>query len=185
MYTSVVLLALTGGVSPADRVTAPDWNRDYGQAWKLGQSEKKPLAVFVGNGPGGWDNVSKEGKLGGEVNLLLKSYYVCVYVDASDPAGRRLSASFEMADRTGLVLSDGKGDRQAFRHVGDLANRDLEHYLRKYSDPSRVVLTTETVAREETRYVSQAAPAPASPPPTFSNFVPASFSGPAVGGRQC
>lgn len=183
MYTSVVLLALTGCAPQTAPAATPEWYRDYRQAWRLGQSEKKPLAVFVGNGPGGWDNVSKEGKLGEEVNLLLRTYYVCVYIDSSDPTGRRLSESFEMADRQGLVLSDQKGDRQAFRHAGDLNNRDLEFYLRKYTDPNRVVLTTETVAREEFRPAPVAPPAP--PPVTFTNFVPASFNGPAVGGRQC
>ncbi len=183
MYTSVVLLALTGAVPQAAPAATPDWYRDYGLAWRLGQSEKKPLAVFVGNGPGGWENVSKEGKLGEEVNLLLRTYFVCVYIDSSDLAGRRLSGSFELTDRPGIVLSDQKGDRQAFRHAGDLANRDLEFYLRKYSDPSRVVLTTETVAREEFRPPPVVAPAP--PPVTFTNFAPASFIGPAVGGRGC
>src|SRR5207302_6334215 len=81
----------------------------------------------------------------------------------------------------GLVLSDRRGDNQAFRHEGTLADADLERQLRKYSDPDRVVRRTESGAVATTSYyAAPAAPAPVYAPPAAP--VAPYFPAPAVGG---
>jgi hypothetical protein len=172
MYTSVVLVALAGSLASNYFVPSRTlWQNDYARAQILGSKERRPLAVFIGQGPAGWQGVSKEGKLPQEVMDLLAAHYVCVYVDTSKEEGRRLARSFEMPGGTGLVLSDHGGESQAFRHECELSNRDLERNLRKYADANRVVVRTETQVREEIRYY----------PPAPIYYQPAPF----ISGRGC
>src|SRR5262245_21736143 len=131
MYTSVVLFALAGSFMQPALTNSPKWTNDYGLAWKQGHAEKKPLAVFIGSGDVGVENVSREGKLSPEAKRLLDAHYICVYVDAEGAAGKSLAASLKVTDGRGLVISDRSGDYQAFRHQGRLSGDELEHYLRK------------------------------------------------------
>ncbi len=167
MYTSLALVALSSFLALAVPEERHPWLSDYSLAALQGQNEKKPLAVFVGSGPAGWDKLSKDGKLGEEVQRILESHYVCVYVDTSRNHGKQLAAAFELDDSTGIVISDRTGGIQAFHHEGDLYNRDLERYLRKYADPNFVVRGTEINLSEEVSY------------------YPPSFSRPVGGGRGC
>ena len=177
MYTSLVLVALVsaGGI-PESATHAPQWHRDYFAARKLDNPNHKPLAVFVGRGESGWDDRSKEGELSKEAKTLLDAHYVCVYVDTSKTEGRQLAETFDLTE--GLVISDGSGERQAFRHEGNLSNRDLEKHLRKFSDPDRVPVKTETNAVPEVHYYA--------PPPQPSPFSSQGFA-PRYGsiGRSC
>jgi hypothetical protein len=173
MYTSVMLLALSGYAAPMGAAPeSPSWLDDYAQAREEGERHKKPLAVFFGSGQAGWDQVSKDGKLGREVRDVLGSDYVCVYVDTSKESGKELASTFEIQDSKGLVISDRGGKLQAFRHQGKLAGEDLQRYLTKYADPEHVARTTESTVREDIRYYPPASsPAPAQPyTPAFSGF---------------
>lgn len=175
MYTSVALLALSGCFANAALIpVSPSWRSDYTLALKEGQSSKRPLAVFVAPGPDGWDKLSKDGGLDKEAKELLQTRYVCVYIDTTKEKGRRLAEEFEMPNGRGLVLSDSAGEKQAFWHAGMLGNDDLNHYLRKYADPERVVVKTETVPEHR----HQAAPSyqPAPRPVYYAPAVP-SFGG--------
>lgn len=159
MYTSIVLVALVGaGGIPESAAQTPQWHRDYFAARKLISREHKPLAVFVGRGESGWDDRSKEGELSKEAKNLLDAHYICVYVDTTKAEGRQLADSFDLKE--GLVLSDGSGDQQAFRHEGSLSNPDLEKHLRKFSDPDRVPVKTETTAAPAVRYYEPPVPQP-------------------------
>ena len=104
---------------------------------------------------------------------LLADNYVCLYVDTEHIAGRELAASFEMGG-PGLVISDGTGEVQAFRHEGDLSNNRLLKYLQRFSDPDRVVMVTETNPAPAVSYYQPAAP-------VYAPMYPVSFS-PAFGG---
>lgn len=144
MYTSLLLVALSGPVTPAATPEKPAWLQDYGLARTEGRKEGKPLAVFIGSGESGWEQLSREGAFGNEIAGLLADNYVCVYVDANSKAGRKLASAFEITEDTGIVLSDRGGDLQAFRHEGTLANQDLKRYLRKYAEPDRVTVVTDS-----------------------------------------
>jgi hypothetical protein len=162
MYTSLVFFALVGSFAPSATPDGPQWLRDYATARKQARTEKKPLAVVVGSGKTGWEKLSREGRLGKEVNNLLAENYVCVYVDAGQKAGERLASALELEDGLGIVLSDRTGELQAFRHEGDLANGDLARYLRRYADPDRVVDSTDSnPGSEQPAAVSQPVYAPA------------------------
>jgi hypothetical protein len=145
MYTSVVLLALTSALAHEELVPGrPAWLNDYSVASQRGLAQHRPLAVFIGTGESGWHEISKDGSLGAEVTELLASHYVCVYLDTNKKEARQLANSFAIADSVGLVLSDRSGKLQAFRHEGELGATELRNYLRRYADPERVALTTET-----------------------------------------
>jgi hypothetical protein len=171
MYTSLVLLALSGSIAPvATDVESPRWLTDYATAWRQGAQEKKPLAVFVGSGPSGWDQVSREGKLGQGAKELLSAQYVCLYIDTSTQEGKRLAQAFDVPQGVGLVISDRSGANQAFHHQGDLKSEDLEYYLKRYADPNHIVRTTETNPPERAAAPTSSSYYAPSVAPAFSGF---------------
>lgn len=175
MYTSTVLFALSTLVSNGELVPErPAWLNDYGVACRRGVAERKPLAVFIGAGKVGWEGVSRRGDVGAEVRDLLAAHYVCVYVDSNRTAGRELAEAFAVYDGVGLIISDHSGKLQAFRHEGELQPRELETYLRRYADPDRMAVTTET--REDLQ------PRPVPPVQAPVNYAPVRY---APVGRGC
>jgi hypothetical protein len=156
MHTSIVLLALTGLAAPAEG-TSPTWLNDYSQARRLGADQNKPLAVFLSPGKENWGKRAMEGEQGKEVRRLLASHYVCVSINTSTEAGRRLAEAFEMAGGKGIILSDRSGAVQAFRHEGELTNGDLGRYLARHSTTDRAT-TTETVTTARTSNYYDPAP---------------------------
>jgi len=166
MYTSVLCFALAAVPSAAELIpVAPAWRSDYSIALKEGRKSKRPLAIFVGSGPEGWDKISQEGGLDKEAKDLLQRRYVCLYLDSRDEESRSLIAKLELSNRTGLIIGDASGEAQAFRHEGTLHNEDINRYLRKYSDPDVVVVRTERVAETRPTYRTEAPIA--SPPPYY------------------
>ena len=168
MFTSVVLVALTSFVAHEEMAVRPSWLMDYGIAAERGTAQQKPLAVFIGTGETGWDEVSKDGSLGRGAKELLAAHYVCVYLDASKEEGKRLAKAFAVNEGMGLVLSDRTGKLQAFHHDGELAATDLEKVLRRYSDRDRVAASTET--REDLQ------PRPARPAQPVYHYAPVTRS---------
>jgi hypothetical protein len=141
MY-SVLLIALWG-IAPSVR-QEPGWITDYGEAKKLSEMERKPIAAFVGSGVKGWNDISREGRLESDTGRLLAKSYVCLYVDTATEEGRRLARAFEISQSRGIVISNSNGKLQAFRHEGNLRNEDLTYYLERFSNPDLVVSHTET-----------------------------------------
>jgi hypothetical protein len=172
MYTSIVLIALAGSTVSAAVPESLEFKSDYVTARKLGSRERKPLAVFIGSGPKGWEDRTTEGQFSRDVQDLLSAHYVCVYIDTTSDDGKRLSRDFGMTD--GLVLSDAIGENQAFRHEGKLSNGDLQRQLKKYSDPNRVATRTDKLGDERRAYYPEPTyqPAPAYFPPQPSFFPP-------------
>jgi len=143
MFATSLIVALAGFVASTGLET-PSWHADYGSAQALGREGHKPLAVFVGTGKEGWNQVNREGRLGKDINQLLAKTYICVYVDTTVETGKQLAAELEVAQGPGLIVSDHAGRYQAFHHQGDLSNDQLVRYLHRYADPEHVVRTTET-----------------------------------------
>ncbi len=163
MYTSLMVVALVGSAD----VKALTWQTDYSAAQKRALEQKKPLAVVIGRGASGWEAVSRDGKIDAATAEALQTHYVCVYIDATTERGEKLADAFEM--KSGLVLSDRSGDKQAFRHTGTLSNGDLESVVKRYSDPERVVTRTETHGQPEIRYYpSEATPTSGGAPYYFA-----------------
>jgi hypothetical protein len=176
MYTSFSLAALTGFLLIP---SGPTWQSDYHFARKLGEREGKPLAVFIGSGQRGFENISRSGKLSDDVLQLLASKYVCVYVNTNNSSGKQLAANFDLS--SGLVISDRTGQLQAFSYGGTLSDADLQRYLTRFSDPDFRVRSTATHTVERISYYP---PSPVQTQPyTYpSQFIPAGGFG---GGRGC
>lgn len=186
MYTSMVLVALSSFSVSAAEIGEPTW-KEYVAARKLGQTEKKPLAVFVGSGKAGWNKLSQDGKLGKETKRLLANHYICAYVNTDEETGKRLAADLEFKDSPGIVISDHEAKVQAFRHDGELADDDLNRFLRRYADPERAVRTTETKGSERVSYYPADNGAPAAQPgsyPYYGGYYAPSYGGFGGGGGR-
>src|SRR5262245_56933397 len=126
MYTSLVLLAFEVG---AAAIPAPVWTNDYGLAVRRATAEGKPLAVFIGSGKKGWADVCENGEPSATARRLLEEQYVCLYVNAAQPAQRHLVEAFEAERLPMLVVSDRSGVYQAYRHPGRLSDARLVEVL--------------------------------------------------------
>jgi hypothetical protein len=181
MSTTTLVIALASFVA-SSALESPSWHVDYCSAQRLGRERSKPLAVFIGSGKAGWNQISRDGPLGKDVKRLLAKDYICVYVDTDLEAGKQLASEFEVPEGLGLIVSDHSGKYQAFRHQGDLPSEQLVRYLSRYADPERMVRTTATNSPEGVSY---------SPPETYPVAVEPyrllrsspMFSG--GGGRSC
>jgi hypothetical protein len=181
MYTSILLVATVGGAEPAlPKTETPAWLRDYNQARKEGQKANKPLAVFVGAGAKGYDQVSQEGKLSPQASRLLAEHYVCVYLNTDTPQGRRLAAAFDIKENPGIVLSDRTGDSQAFHYPGTLSDDELTGCLKRFADPNLLVRATVTSPYERVSYYPPQTTAETSPSSGGTTYPPARFYYPPV-----
>jgi hypothetical protein len=173
MHTSFALFALAGFLGFEEPVT-PTWLTNYSQAQQVGKKEAKPLAVFVGAGPNGYQQVSREGALSPRVQELLAQSYVCVYLDLESSAARKLAAACEITRDRGLVLSDRSGQHQAFHHDGDLSEADLVRNLERFASRDFALRTTETNNTSRISYY----------PPSGNGGAPR-IQVPAYSGRSC
>ena len=144
MYTSILLVALTGMVPAAEKSKAPAWSHDYTTAGTEAVQAKKPLLVIFAPGQDGYGTMGREGGLSAEAQALLAEKYVCVHVDTTTSRGKELAGAFDFENDLAIAISDVTGEKLAFYHEGDLANADLVRYLERYSDPNRVVEFTES-----------------------------------------
>jgi hypothetical protein len=144
MYTSILLAALTGVAPTAEAGKAPKWSLDYTAACKQAAQEKKPLVVILAPGEGAYQKLGRDGGLGAEAEGQLAEKYVCVHIDTNSARGKELAKAFAIPEGLGIVISDRTGEKQAFRHEGDLARADLVRYLQRYGDPNYVFVETES-----------------------------------------
>ncbi len=105
------------------------WMKDYATALKCSREQHKPLAIFVGCGEDGWRKVVRGGKVGKDTEHMLSKEFVCLYVDAETPAGKKMATALKVSDDMGLVLGDRNGEYIEHRHVGSMSNDDLSNCL--------------------------------------------------------
>jgi hypothetical protein len=146
MRTSVGLLAFASFVVAAGSASAQDvdWRKSYFEARDHGQKVKKPLAVIVGSGPNGFNQLIQDGSLTSDVRKIIANEYIPVYLDSEKAENRRLIQDLGITLGKGVVLSCRAGDKQAFFHDGSLSDRELTRQLWHFADPSVVVNTTTT-----------------------------------------
>jgi hypothetical protein len=128
MYTAMALVALTMG----NLTTSPTWLDDYRAAQAQVTVAGKPMAVFVGAGKDGVASAIRDG-FDPAVSKLLAEKFVCLYVDSSTPAGKKVAAAFQVGDR-GVVLSDRTGRTQAYSASGTISRAELSRALIAYGD---------------------------------------------------
>ena len=137
--TTFAAVALSAVLSPG--AVSPAWQSDYGTAIAAASAQQKPVAVFIGQGKAGYAKLVNGGEIPADAGQLLAKSYVCVYVDTDTTTGKKLAGQFDLT--SGLVISSKGGNVQALRYTGTVAPTDLTGYLTKYSDPAKVVTTTE------------------------------------------
>ncbi len=163
MHTSVLLVALLGpGAAPHMASEALEWQTSYQAALVKARETGKPVAILVGAGLKGWQNVTTE-ELSAEARKLLTSEYICVYLDVSQPKGRALANALEINTDKGLVLSTKDAKSQAFWHNGSLTNFELARCLQRYAVTGAV---TRTEVLSETRLASAPVTESVVPPTT-------------------
>jgi hypothetical protein len=143
MFAPVMLIALTE-IALAN-VVVPDWKLDYATALRDAGVANKPLAVLMGRGKEGWQQVSASGGLKPEAVKLLKERYVCLYVDTGTTAGRELAQAFGNSEPAGLVLSDKSAKYQIFKQSGPLDDPRLQRALEAhvaYEVPQHLIQRT-------------------------------------------
>src|SRR3954447_10477418 len=107
----MVAATMAAGMAPANLSTEPNWLNDYATAQARVLAQKKPMAVFVGSGKDGWGKAGRSGSIDPQINRLLATKFVCVYVDTDTTAGRKLATAFEVVSK-GLIISDKVGTTQ-------------------------------------------------------------------------
>jgi hypothetical protein len=137
--TSLTAFAVSGLVLSGSIATQPSWQSDYRTALSLAAEQHKPLAVFIGRGEAGYSRLIPEGGIDADTGKKLRQNYICLYVDANDPAGRELAGAFGMTQ--GLVISDKTGGVQALRYEGSMPRAELGRYLDAHAKPNAVQRT--------------------------------------------
>lgn len=139
--TSLAAVTVTGLLSAANVPAQPNWTTDYRHALSQAGTQHKPVAVFIGQGKNGADRVVADGTIGEQATQILRTGYVCLYVDTTTDAGKTLAGSFGID--LGLVISNKDGGLQALRHDGVVTQTDLTTYLQRFAQ-SETVITTES-----------------------------------------
>jgi hypothetical protein len=137
--TSLVAAVVTGlAATGSTLVGQPTWQTDYRTALTESTKQQKPVAVFINRGSDGYAQLVAGG-ISADAAKVLKQSYVCVYVDVTTDAGKKLAGSFKLNE--GLVISDKTGGMQALRHEGTVSAGDLKTYLVKYAEGTPVTQT--------------------------------------------
>jgi hypothetical protein len=155
MRKIILTLALALVAPVSAQAQNPVWESDYATAQQKAAAAQKPLAVVVGPGANGWQQLGG-GSIPDQASRILADRYVTCFVDTSMPSGLALARAFDMDGSVGIVISDRTGKLQAFWHQGPLGADALTSYLARYGDPNRVVTTTDRTPAE----------------PRYSNYPP-------------
>ncbi|MFM7148970.1 MAG: hypothetical protein ACKO23_03925 [Gemmataceae bacterium] len=157
MYTALLLFTLHGsGMAPSAGV--PEdlvCQTQYGTARAMGRSQGKPIAIIVGNGSAGWNQLVEEGSLSRRARNLLSQQFVPLYVNRDSEEGKRLVSSLDIHSETGIILSTREGSDQAFSHSGKMSRAELEETLDRFATV-RSISRTETLQRQ--RYTLEGIP---------------------------
>ena len=117
------------GAAEKEAMMGPMWMKDYATALKCSRDQHKPLAIFIGCGEDGWRKIVRGGQVGKEIEHILSKEFVCVYLDADTPAGKKMATALKVSDDMGLVLGDRNGEYIEHRHVGSMSEDKLSNCL--------------------------------------------------------
>jgi hypothetical protein len=151
MYTSVALIALAGFFTGPAAPSEPVWRNDYFEAQRIGKKDHKPLAVFVGSGSAGYENIPKEGKMNAETRKVLQENFVCVYLDTAHQESTDLVSAFSITKGQGLVISNRAGDYQVFHCDGTLPESELLRQLNQVGQLEEAIPATHSYYAPQTR----------------------------------
>ena len=118
------------------------WTESYHDALLRVRQKRKPMAIFVGKGVAGYDEVCRTGELAAEVRAVLENDYVCLYLNVRHASDKKLASQFGIRSGTGLAIGDSVGEYQFLQHDGPLDSDKLGTYLKRFANPSLVAKTT-------------------------------------------
>ncbi len=144
MFTTSMTAVAVATLLAGSIESSPKWQTDYLTAITQAADQKKPVAVFIGEGTNGYAKLVTDGVISSKTEQLLKSAYVCLYIDTTTETGKKLAKSFNL--NQGVVISDRTGDLQALRHSGKVSATELNRYVEKYSDVQTVTTTESNVS---------------------------------------
>jgi len=137
---STTFAAVVLSAALAEAPSVPAWESSYARASETAVAQRKPLAVFIGRGEGGYSRVVG-GNMPTEAGRLLAANYVALYVNTDTADGKRLATAFGVEE--GLVISSRCGNVQALKHGGAVPAVDLTGYLTRYAAADVAVTATE------------------------------------------
>lgn len=150
--TTLAALALVAGLD-LSIPSNPKWQPNYSEALTRASAEKKPLAVFIGQGDAA-KRMLADGTISAETAKLLSSSYVCLYLNTETAAGKELAGRFELKE--GLVISSPGGSVQAYRYAGAVPAATLSTELAHYAaagQPKTTISAGEVAAPAASGYV--------------------------------
>jgi len=137
---STTFAAVVLSAALAEAPSVPAWESSYARASETAVAQRKPLAVFIGHGEGGYNRLVG-GNMPTEAGRLLAANYVALYVNTDTADGKRLATAFGVEE--GLVISSRCGNLQALKHGGAVPATDLAGYLTRYASADVAVTTTQ------------------------------------------
>jgi len=172
MFSSVLLFALAGYVTPAALVLPSSWHNSYDTALDRAARDKKPVAIVVGNGLKGLQDITKQGEISKEAYELFDTHFVCVYLDSSTENGKKMAKALAAGSGPALIIGDRSGTNQAFRYKGSLTDEQLKGTLKRFSKVIDVATVTEFDPP------NTGAPRPQTQNyPNYNYFAPSQFGG--------
>jgi hypothetical protein len=152
-------------------VRTPAWQSDYSKALAMATAQQKPVCMVFCSSPNGTAKMLGENP-SAECMQLLCDKYVCVCVDMTTPAGKKLAQECSITGETGMVISDRACMTQVFWHQGPLAHDTMVRCLTRYCDPQVTVRTTETANTVRTSFYPTSAEADGGPSINGSSYCP-------------
>lgn len=141
LTTTLAVVALAGALS-AGSSPSPSWQSDYSQAMATASAERKPIAVFIGQGSKKPGDMMADGTISEDAAKLLRNNYVCLFVDTETTSGKELASQFALTE--GLVISSPGGTVQALRHNGPVNGTELTRQLGQFATAGQPVTTVTT-----------------------------------------
>ena len=142
--TTLAAVALAGALS-VGASPSPSWQADYAHAMSAASTEQKPIAIFIGTSAKKPGKMMDDGTITESAAQLLRTSYVCLYVDTDTGAGKDLASKFEITE--GLVISSPGGNVQALRHVGAVGGTELNRQLEQFANAGQPSTTVTSGIR--------------------------------------
>ena len=183
MHTSIRFLTVATflmGLGASASAQEVPWQTSYQQGRQKSQDVRRPLAVLIGDGSTGFNQITSEGSLSPDIRKILADHYVCVYLDTQKKENQAILSALTIQTGHGLVLSDASAEVQAFFHDGQLSTTELKRQLQRYSDPSEKI--TKTAYLSTVSFVSYQSPE--APVVRQSNYPPLTTNGFSFGATQ-
>jgi hypothetical protein len=120
------------------------WSQDYGACLKRAAAEKRPLLVVLERPAAAVRPAAV--KRNAEDSATLENYVLC-RVDATTKYGQELAQKFDASELPFTAIIDRNGERQIYRHAGQLSDSDWRTTLATYRQGTAPVRPASTLTK--------------------------------------